>query len=74
MARVDIPVLQCDRCKKTTSDAHEMAHWSHLTRRDVSKDEHFDLCVSCTQRFRTYMSGEPLLKETFMEVRQTPIE
>lgn len=52
MSRVDIPVLECDRCKSRTSDKNQMAAYIQLTRSHVGGNEQFDLCSPCAYEFK----------------------
>ncbi|AVD99720.1 hypothetical protein HWB51_gp092 [Mycobacterium phage Cuke] len=50
MARIDVPTLQCDRCKWTTQDQQEMSKFNTITGQwdgYQSSKEKWDLCESC---------------------------
>jgi hypothetical protein len=52
MARIDQPILECDRCKARTSDLKEMANYIQLYQNPISqKEQKFDLCRSCARDF-----------------------
>lgn len=58
MARIDIPVLQCDRCKRRTSDMGDMATYIQLTQSSVSeREKKVDLCSTCTAQLNNFMMG-----------------
>ncbi len=45
IARIDVPTLQCDRCKDITTDEEMMARYAKLLL--VSTQEKWDLCPDC---------------------------
>lgn len=60
MTRIDVPTLQCDRCKNTTQDADVMAHYQKLTgmwNGYGSTKQEWDLCPECWVNFNNFMAG-----------------
>lgn len=57
MARVDVPTLQCDRCKVTTQSKNEMVAFKRVQHSHISGNEEWDLCPSCWEKFRCLMIG-----------------
>lgn len=51
MARLDIPTLQCDRCKVTTTDQVVMSEFVRLRSYDGNVGESWDLCPVCWKDF-----------------------
>ena len=62
MSRVDVPTLQCDRCKHKTQDQTEMSHFQKLWRSHMSGDDMWDLCPDCWNLFVNHF----LEKRTFV--------
>lgn len=64
MARLDIPTLQCDRCKKTTTDPNEILEFTKLKSDEGLTGESWDLCGNCwtwfKQRFLTKIGSLPV--------------
>ena len=57
--RVDVPTLQCDRCKTTTQDIRAMGSYVDLIHYPPSggKELKWDLCQSCWRSFDDWMSA-----------------
>lgn len=60
MARIDVPTMQCDRCKTTTQDSDEMGRFQRLTGMydGYSGSERWDLCPACWEDFLQFAAGE----------------
>lgn len=68
MARIDIPVLQCDRCKRQTSDLDDMASYIQLTQSSVSqREKKIDLCPTCTGQLNNFMNGRSTSPAEFLD-------
>lgn len=57
MARIDIPQLQCDRCKADTTDTREMTRYQKLTHYHMSGSENWDICPRCWKVFRLFIEN-----------------
>ena len=55
MARIDVPTLQCDRCKKTTQNLTEMAAYPTVIHYHMSGEDRWDLCPRCWRDFTTFL-------------------
>lgn len=63
MARVDVPTLQCDRCKLTTQDRDEMWKFKKINwyvDSIESKEVKQDLCPTCFENFQEFMKNKPV--------------
>lgn len=58
MARVDIPTLQCDRCKTTTQDTRVMGTYRVLTYYHMSGTDEWDLCEDCWADFLSFVESK----------------
>jgi hypothetical protein len=59
--RLDVPTLQCDRCKYTTKDTDEMSKYRTLTGMYdgyQSAREKWDLCPPCYQLFLEWIGAQ----------------
>lgn len=56
MSRLDVPTLQCDKCKNTTQDLRQMSTYAQLQMPSVSGTEKWDICPFCTRAFLTFMN------------------
>lgn len=60
MVRVDVPTIQCDRCKNTTQDMDEMSKYQKLTgmwNGYGSTKQEWDLCSKCYKEFTNFIDG-----------------
>lgn len=57
MTRVDKPVMQCDRCKVTTDDLHEMGGYQEVTHYHQNGRDKWDLCPICWKAFREWVGA-----------------
>jgi len=57
MAKLDIPTLQCDRCKIATTDKMEMMGFQELRHSDIGGEQKWDLCKECWNKFLTIFIG-----------------
>lgn len=63
MARIDVPTLQCDRCKLTTQDQREMIKFKKINwyvDSIGSKEIKQDLCSTCFENFQEFMKNKPV--------------
>lgn len=63
MARIDVPTLQCDRCKLTTQDQREMIKFKSVNwHSDIMGAQTFkkDLCSTCFENFQEFMKNKPV--------------
>lgn len=64
MARLDVLMLQCDRCKYITSEPNEMSEFMTLKSDTGVTGETFDICGDCwtwfKQRFMTKIGSLPV--------------
>lgn len=58
MSRIDIPTLQCDRCRDITQDMKEMPSFRKLTYYHMSGHDEWDMCPTCWAAFLTWMEGK----------------
>lgn len=58
MSRIDVPTLQCDRCKATTQDTQKMIDYHKLSYYHISGKDEWDLCIGCFLKFKAFMKGE----------------
>lgn len=56
--RLDVPTLQCDRCKKTTQNLQEMGTFQRIEHSHVSGTDRWDLCRMCFIEFQTFLKME----------------
>ena len=69
MARIDVPTMQCDRCKVTNQELDEMGKYRNI-RGQYDKyqgaNESWDLCPECWQDFLMFVAGQlpPITMET----------
>ena len=74
MARLDVPTLQCDRCKNITTDPLEMCGFHKLNNDDVSGYKSLDLCKNCWFQFtKNFMSTPITWDEMYSGVREVLI-
>lgn len=63
MSRLDVPTLQCDRCKETTTDPRVMTEFTKLKSDKGTSGENWDLCMKCwiwyKERFLTMIGSLP---------------
>lgn len=59
MTRVNVPTLQCDRCKRTTQDLNEMGTYRKIMYYDMTPSNNltWDLCPSCWCAAVAFLSG-----------------
>jgi len=57
MSRVDVPTLQCDRCKVTTQDLTDMGKFHHLQHPNGPGHDTqvWDLCPACWKQFLAWL-------------------
>ena len=55
MSRLDVPTLQCDRCKSVTQDNKEMAKFITLSHHNISGLDQWDLCPVCWPKFYDFL-------------------
>lgn len=61
MARIDVPTMQCDRCKTTTQDLDWMGRYRSLTGmydKYQGASEKWDLCPACWDSFLSFIGGK----------------
>lgn len=63
MTRIDVPTLQCDRCKITTQDTSEMMRFKKITYSHMSGHDDWDLCPNCWRYFIAFIGGRLLVPE-----------
>jgi hypothetical protein len=59
MARLDVPTLQCDRCKTATQDLMEMGRFNKLTGiwdGYGSSRQAWDMCPICWTKFLDWIA------------------
>lgn len=65
MTRIDVPTLQCDRCKTSTQDENEMSRFRSLTGmydKYQGASEKWDLCATCWRDFLRFIQGEGIVE------------
>lgn len=61
MARIDVPTMQCDRCKATTQDLGEMCKYQSLTGMYDGygkQKQSWDLCPLCWKDFMMFVDAK----------------
>jgi hypothetical protein len=64
MTRIDVPTLQCNRCKTTTQDTTEMGRFRSLTGmydKYQGASEQWDLCPTCWSAFLLFTGNHPVI-------------
>lgn len=57
MGRIDIPTVECDRCKVVTQVLAEMARYQTIDHSHMSGIEKWMLCPDCWGAFKTFIDG-----------------
>ena len=63
MARIDVPTLQCDRCKMSTTVDEIMSRFNTLTGmydKCQGASERWDLCTFCWGQFLQFTKNMPV--------------
>lgn len=55
MSRLDVPTLQCDRCKTTTQDIKVMGTYQQVRHSHMSGEDKWDLCPTCWNAFQNFL-------------------
>ena len=63
MTRIDVPTLQCDRCRITTQDTSVMSRFKKLTYSHMSGNDNWDLCPQCWRAFNGFITGLLIVDE-----------
>ena len=58
MSRIDVPTMQCDRCKVITDDRNVMCKYYVLRSDNVHGGTQRDLCEDCASDFYNFMGEE----------------